>query len=392
MKVLITNYLGLGSGGGEVNTFDIAKALQEKCLQVVIASTGSYGEIAVKRFMAGQPLIGFQKNYLRKFLEEIIREEKIDLVHAMDRRTTVAAILAAKNSGIPAVVHLNDHWFACPKSTCLNSSHNECLECSYLGIIGCCGLERIPWEMLKWRQLKEARKYLKQADCFISVGSPMKERMRRLGFGSRIEIIPNVLELGKFAKAKPKKELRREGKKTILFVGRFSYEKGISNLIRLAESVLQKRKDCFFVFIGEGQMRQELEALQKKFSKEMLLLKPLPYKEMPSVFASADVGIFPSIWQEPFGRTAVEQMAAGKPLIASATGSPKDFILQGKTGFLAEPKKIRDWEKILEKLLDNSRLRKKIGANAQNSVLKRFAKQKIIGEIISVYKSLGAKT
>lgn len=391
MKVLVTNYLGLGSGGGEVNTFDVAKALREKGLQVAIASTGEYANMKVEKFKPGLPVLQYQKGRLRKFFEEIIKKEGIDLVHAMDRRTTVAAILAAKNSGIPVVVHLNDHWFACPKSTCLNSRHKECMECSYSGILKCCRLHRIPWEMLKWKQLKEARKYLKRVDCFISVGSPMKERMKELGLKNRIEVIPNVLELEKFAQAEPKKELRREGKKTVLFVGRFSYEKGISLLAELAEKILRKRSDCFFVFIGEGQMKPMLEGLQKMFPEGVLLLEPLSYKEMPAVFASADIGLFPSIWQEPFGRTAVEQMAAGKLLIATNTGTPKDFVVQGETGFLAEPGSLAEWEKALEKALNDSALRKRIGLNAQNSVLKRFAKQGIVEQIISVYASLVEK-
>ena len=113
MKVLLTNYFGLESGGGgEVNTLMIARALQKKGIKVLIASIGGFAEIPVKKFNnAGLKTLSFQKNYLKNFLAKIIESEKIGLIHSMDRLTCAAAVLAAKECKKPVVVSFNDHWF-----------------------------------------------------------------------------------------------------------------------------------------------------------------------------------------------------------------------------------------------------------------------------------------
>jgi glycosyltransferase involved in cell wall biosynthesis len=65
-------------------------------------------------------------------------------------------------------------------------------------------------------------------------------------------------------------------------------------------------------------------------------VKPLPWKgqeELASLYEGADVIVAPTLWEEPFGIAVVEAMAAGRPVIASATGGMLETIVDNETGF-----------------------------------------------------------
>ncbi|HEX71903.1 MAG TPA: glycosyltransferase family 1 protein [Candidatus Hydrogenedentes bacterium] len=81
-----------------------------------------------------------------------------------------------------------------------------------------------------------------------------------------------------------------------------------------------------------------------------------------ALYAQADICAAPSIWAEPFGLTAVEAMAAGRPVCASRIGGLQDIVRHGETGFLLSPGDAPEWAKALEILLDNPALRREMGA------------------------------
>jgi glycosyltransferase involved in cell wall biosynthesis len=58
--------------------------------------------------------------------------------------------------------------------------------------------------------------------------------------------------------------------------------------------------------------------------------------DLDRMLAGADVGIVPSIWEEAYGYTGVEMLAAGVPVIGNARGGIPDYVLPGKTGWLNE--------------------------------------------------------
>jgi glycosyltransferase involved in cell wall biosynthesis len=58
---------------------------------------------------------------------------------------------------------------------------------------------------------------------------------------------------------------------------------------------------------------------------------------MPAAYLAADVACAPSLDPEPFGRTAVEPQAMGRPIIAADHGAPRETVLAGETGWLFKP-------------------------------------------------------
>ena len=64
----------------------------------------------------------------------------------------------------------------------------------------------------------------------------------------------------------------------------------------------------------------------------------LGWIEPSKAYKQADIVIVPSLWEEPFGRTAIEAMSYGIPVIASNIGGLKNIVIDGKTGYLIETK------------------------------------------------------
>jgi predicted O-methyltransferase YrrM len=83
--------------------------------------------------------------------------------------------------------------------------------------------------------------------------------------------------------------------------------------------------------------------------------------DLPRLFRAADVLVFPTIAQEALGRTAVEAMAAGLPVVASRIGGLPFTVADGATGLLCEPGDPDDLARKLETLLDDPELRARMG-------------------------------
>jgi hypothetical protein len=84
-------------------------------------------------------------------------------------------------------------------------------------------------------------------------------------------------------------------------------------------------------------------------------------EELPRLLRAADIVAFPTIAQEALGRTAVEAMGVGRPVVASRLGGLPFTVVEGETGLLCEPGDADDLAQKLEILLDAPELRERMG-------------------------------
>ncbi|MBS0018113.1 MAG: glycosyltransferase family 4 protein [Arthrospira sp. SH-MAG29] len=78
-------------------------------------------------------------------------------------------------------------------------------------------------------------------------------------------------------------------------------------------------------------------AKTRGFENKVHFLGYIPHKELVDIFASHNVLVFPSVWEEPFGRSQVEAMAAGLTLITSGTGGSAEIVEPGVSGLTFPP-------------------------------------------------------
>lgn len=115
----------------------------------------------------------------------------------------------------------------------------------------------------------------------------------------------------------------------ILFAGRYDPRKGLATVIdamtHLPGHTLEIRGT------GDGPERERLQALARCRSVDghVDFATPLAPAELAQRYREADVVVFPSEWDEPFGLVPVEAMACGTPVIGTARGGSAEFMLDG---------------------------------------------------------------
>ncbi|MGA2557563.1 MAG: glycosyltransferase family 4 protein, partial [Verrucomicrobiota bacterium] len=120
---------------------------------------------------------------------------------------------------------------------------------------------------------------------------------------------------------------------TVLFSGRLCVQKGPDLLLEAVPGLLRHYPNAKFVFAGDGHMRGGLErrARQLGVAHATRFLGYQKGSDLINLYKACDTVCMPSR-NEPFGITALEGWAAGKPVVASQNGGPSEFIWHGITG------------------------------------------------------------
>ena len=91
---------------------------------------------------------------------------------------------------------------------------------------------------------------------------------------------------------------------------------------------------------------------------------------------------------EAFGRVIAEAQACETPVVATKVGGIPEIVENGKTGFLVN---YGEWDKLkerLEELLDDEKLRRKMGKAGRKRMIKKFSKSVVVNKLDRIYKSL----
>ena len=88
----------------------------------------------------------------------------------------------------------------------------------------------------------------------------------------------------------------------------------------------------------------------------------VPHQSLPGIYATADIGIFPSAADEAFGITIAEAMSCGKPVIASHIGGIPEVVgNEGNCGILVPPGSAVALARAIRKLVDSPQTRRQLG-------------------------------
>jgi glycosyltransferase involved in cell wall biosynthesis len=125
---------------------------------------------------------------------------------------------------------------------------------------------------------------------------------------------------------------------TVLFAGRMAYQKGPDLLVEAIPMVLHHHPQTKFVFAGDGHMKGHCEARahQLGVADACTFLGQRGGIELTNLFKISDAVCVPSR-NEPFGITVLEAWSAGKPVVASSSGGPGEFVWHEVTGLQVYP-------------------------------------------------------
>lgn len=356
MKILFTTYSGTGVGGAEISMSLLAEGLRKRGHEVFIASSGNYYNGIRFRKFRKIPFYSIHNLYLIKFLSAIIKEKGIELIHAQDRLTSIAAIRTGRKFRIPTIVHFRDYWFACPKSSCLASDFTEYDKCSYMIILKKFPIKRWLWDMYKWGYVKSKWKELNKADLKFANSSVIKRRLELCGIKTNIRVLPVLRdfyeEKGDGRNIKERYKLKDI---VVTFIGSLNYHKGIMNMLKIMPSILNEKDNVSFLIVGDGPLYQEIKMFN---CHDIVLTGKLGRDEIKDVYDASDIILLPSIWQEPLSGILLEAAAYNRVVISSNTGGSQD-ILDKK--FMIDPFNLDLWKKRIIELIENKNLRTKLG-------------------------------
>ena len=164
--------------------------------------------------------------------------------------------------------------------------------------------------------------------------------------------------------------------------------KGYQILIK-ALSKVKHNFQCVLIGAGDGNKKfQKIlinKIIQSKLETKIRLINST--RDIQAAMILGDLIIMPSLTPEPFGRIVLEAQALGKIPIAFDHGGASETIIDGKTGFLAEPLKVTSLsEKISFALSLKPQKREKIGEFAKKFVSKNFNHNKMCNLTLSLYK------
>lgn len=235
---------------------------------------------------------------------------------------------------------------------------------------------------------------LKNADVVIAAShATFNEVNKIVNDVEKIRLIPNGVDVQKFNPHIENIEIRKKlgiEKKTVVFTLRTHMPKyGLEYLVRAASIVCRERKDVFFIFGGEGGLRQYHEQLAAKLglNGKVSFTGVIPQAQVPYYYAASDIVVIPSI-QEGFGLVVTEAMACGKPVIGTKVGGILDQIIDGYNGLLVAPRSPSEIAAKILWLIDNPDAAKSIGNNGRKTVEKNFNLKDRIDRLATLYQQL----
>lgn len=180
-------------------------------------------------------------------------------------------------------------------------------------------------------QVPQYRKIYEAFDLIINASSYISERVTTINPNDfKCKTVLNGIDINSFIFAKPFSRQRfglDEKDFVIVYSGRLTKEKGILELIQAIKQL--NRSNIKLLIIGANaygtnqkatKYIQNLQEEALKIKERVIFTGFIDYKSVPSYLKMADIAVVPSMWEEPFGLTVVEAMAAGLPLITTRSG------------------------------------------------------------------------
>ncbi len=165
----------------------------------------------------------------------------------------------------------------------------------------------------------------------------------------------------------------------LLFAGRIAPEKGVEAAIEIAKRAGRRLLIAGGIYDRDYYEERIVPQLQRA-GEQVTYVGLLERRVLWEMMGRSLGLLFPIEWDEPFGLTAVEAMAAGTPVIAFRRGAAAEVIRDGETGFLVEPGDRTQAAALVDKLADISR------RQCRTHVEAHFALEKMIEAYEEVYR------
>lgn len=304
------------------------------------------------------------KRGLRSGLEvvrNLVRHERISLIHCHDNRANLLGLIAGRWAGIPVIISLYG-WI----------------------------LTSLKLQLLA----KLDAHLLRFADAIIASSSSLLALIP-LSCRSKTVVVLNAVE----TTSQPHTDTEIQNVRgrlglaaddpVVTAVGRLSLEKGQNVLVAAAKRVAASVPNAKFLIVGEGPSKGPLALQIASLGLEhnVILTGAVDEFTLAHIRSFSDIIVQPSI-SESLPLSVLEGMAYGKPVVATQVGSVSNAVIEGETGYLVPPGSSEHLGDAVVKMLRLPAERKAMGRRAAELVRDQFSTTTMVQQIEGIYREV----
>lgn len=317
-------------------------------------------------FVPNVYFVDFLAGFTRRIeqLRRLIREREIALVHT-NCSTVIDGAVAAYLERVPHVWHIRE-MLAHPDS----------------GLLCLLGHETV------YRIIDALSQKI------IAVSQAVEEDMAPFVAGEKIAVVHNGVDAGQFENAQPSPEVNEVlgANRTfkVCTLGNIIERKGYRVLMDAAGHAVARNKNIEFLAAGEAadeDLYRDLLSMRRSMKLERHFHFLGLRGDVPALLQGVDLVVLPSL-SDPFPRTVLEAMAAGKPVIVTSAGGGKECVVHGETGFVVEPRDHIDMANhVLDLAAEPDRARQ-MGARGRERVKASFSIEQYVLGVEEIYRAV----
>jgi glycosyltransferase involved in cell wall biosynthesis len=226
--------------------------------------------------------------------------------------------------------------------------------------------QRLSWRYVLWF-------YGAMDEVFAPSRATARDLVARGLDPRRVRVLPRWVDAKLFAPARQEDADAggvsgdtRESRRTLVYAGRLSREKGVDVLAGAFRTLVDAGVPARLVVAGDGPYRATMEAELRGYPVSFLGF--VPQEELASVYASSDVFVFPSC-TDTCGLVVLEAQAAGLPAVVCDRGGPSESVRPGETGLVVPGDDRAALARAIRAILADEGRRREMGRAARAHVL-----------------------
>jgi len=236
-------------------------------------------------------------------------------------------------------------------------------------------------------------KYRWEVDRYVAVTQAVKDVLADDGIPpDKIAVIHSGTDLSRFDHLPPQPALRQElgipdRARVVGNVGFLVGHKGHEYLLEAAAQTLKEFPDAFFVIIGEGPMREGIQAQARTLGIEGRLSLPGFRNDVPHCLAQFEIFCLSS-WGEGIGGVVIEAMAANVPVVTTNAGGLDEVVKDDRNGVIVPVRQSRALADGVRRLLREPETARRLARAARRTVEQNFTVGHMVEKTLALYEDL----
>ena len=369
-------------GGAQENTLLTCQGLVARGYDVRLLSgptAGPEGELLTEAERRGvtveevpdlvRPISPLKDWRACRALKRRLKELAPDVVHTHSSKAGILGRIAARAAGVGIVVH---------------TVH---------------GLPFHPYQgaLRNWFYARAEAYAARRSDRIISVADAMTDQAVAAGVAPREKFVTihSGMEVEPFLEARKKRdEIRGQlgyapDEFVIAKLARLFELKGHEYVLAAAGEVCAKHPAARFLFIGDGILRDSLEAEARRagLAEKIKFAGLVPAAEVPGYLGAADLVVHASL-REGLPRALPQALLAGTPVVAFDVDGAREVVRDGETGLLVPPRDAAALSAALLRMIEDQDFAARTAAAGRELAMELFPTEVMVGKIAALYEEL----